>query len=272
MQKPSSAVSSGNISPAIVGPSKDTKEVYVIGLGVLGLAIVIGAFWYYSGQSQSYATKAPAETLTNAQVANVLKTSTTPPIEPIVHSQKTVPAPSYKSDSIHTDIYFEVGRKGLTDDAKAILATQADLAKHDPDLGILVQGYTDQQGSVSYNHKLGLMRAEKVKEYLIGQGVSDQAIKVVSLGKDGVLCLDSSDVCRNMNRRVHLEVRKIGKDHMILPTVAAEPKTAEPIQSANDQNANTDAHGSLVDNLHPSLADPSATDPSPLMGDPASGS
>jgi len=271
MQKPSSPVSSGNISPAIVGPSKDTKEVYVIGLGVLGLAIVIGAFWYYSGQGQSYATKAPAETLTNAQVANVLKASTTPPVEPIVHSQ-TVPAFSVKSDSIHTDIYFEVGRKGLTDDAKAILATQADLAKNDPDLGILVQGYTDQQGSVSYNHKLGLMRAEKVKEFLIGLGVSDHVIKVVSLGKDGALCLDSSDVCRNMNRRVHLEVRTIGKDHMILPTVATEPKTTEPIQSADDQNNNSDGHGSLADNLLPSFADPSATDPSPLTTDPASGS
>ena len=33
MQKPSSPVSSGNISPAIVGPSKDTKEVYVVGGG-----------------------------------------------------------------------------------------------------------------------------------------------------------------------------------------------------------------------------------------------
>ena len=271
MQKPSSPVSSGNISPAIVGPDKDTKEVYVIGLGVLGLAIVIGAFWYFSGQGQSYATKAPAETLTNAQVANVLKTGTTSPVEPIVHNQ-TVLAAGYKSDSIHTDIYFEVGRKGLTDDAKAILATQADLAKNDPDLGILVQGYTDQQGSVSYNHKLGLTRAEKVKEFLVGQGVSDHVIKVVSLGKDGALCLDNSDICRNMNRRVHLEVRKIGKDHMILPTVATEPKTTEPIQSANDQNGNTDGHGSLADNLLPSFADPSATDPSPLTTDPASGS
>lgn len=271
MQKPSSPVSSGNISPAIVGPSKDTKEVYVIGLGVLGLAIVIGAFWYFSGQGQSYATKAPAETLTNAQVANVLKTSTTQPVEPIMHNQ-TVSAAGYKSDSIHTDIYFEVGRKGLTDDAKAILATQADLAKNDPDLGILVQGYTDQQGSVSYNHKLGLMRAEKVKEFLVGLGVSDHVIKVVSLGKDGALCLDNSDVCRNMNRRVHLEVRKIGKDHMILPIVATEPKTTEPIQSADDQNSSSDGHGSLADNLLPSFADPSATDPSPLTTDPASGS
>jgi peptidoglycan-associated lipoprotein len=271
MQKPSSSVSSGNISPAIVGPSKDSKEVYVIGGVVLGLAVVIGAFGYYSGQDQSYALKTQAETLTNAQVTNVLKTSTPPPVEPIVHNQ-IVPASSYKSDSIHTDIYFEVGRKGLTDDAKAILATQADLAKNDPDLGILVQGYTDQQGSVSYNNKLGLIRGEKVKEFLVGQGVSDQVIKVVSLGKDGALCLDNSDVCRNMNRRVHLEIRKIGKDHMILPTVATEAKTIEPIQSANDLNADTNGHGSLADKLLPSIADPSATDPSPLTTDPASGS
>ena len=271
MQQPSSPVSSGNISPAVVGPSKDTKEVYIIGGLVVVLALVIGPLWYYSGQEQSSASKAPAKTLINAQVTNLLKTSTTQLVEPIVHSQ-TLPAASYKSDSIHTDIYFEVRRKGLTDDAKAILATQADLAKNDPDLGILVQGYTDQQGSASYNMKLGMKRAETVKTELMNAGVAEHQIKVVSLGKDGVLCLDSSDVCRNMNRRVHLELRKIGKDHMILPTVATEPATTEPIQSSNDQKGHAEDHGSRVDNLLPSLADPSATDPSPLTTDPASGS
>jgi peptidoglycan-associated lipoprotein len=270
MQNPSSSVSSGNISPAIVGSDKGAKEVYVVGGMVLILAVAIGAVWFYSGQGQSYVSKTSAETLSNAQVTNVLKTSTTPPVEPMMHSQ-IVPALSYKSDSIHTDIYFEVGRKGLTDDAKAILATQADVAKNDPDLGILVQGYTDQQGSASYNHKLGLMRAEKVKEFLVGQGVSDQAIKVVSLGKEGALCLDNSDVCRNMNRRVHLEIRKIGQEHMILPTGATEPNISEPIQSANDQGASADDHGSLADTLLPSLVDPSATDPFPLITDSPSG-
>ena len=271
MQNPSSSVSSGTISPAIVGSDKGTKEVYVVGGMVLTLAVAIGAVWFYSGQGQSSVSKTPAENLSNAQVTNVLKTSTTQPIEPVVHSQ-TVPAASHRSDSIHTDIYFEVGRKGLTDNAKAILATQADVAKNDPDLGILVQGYTDQQGSTSYNHKLGLMRAEKVKDFLVGQGVSEQVIRVVSLGKEGALCLDNSDVCRNMNRRVHLEIRKIGQEHMILPTVATEPKTSEPIQSANDQGASADDHGSLAETLLPSLADPSAADPTPLITDSPSGS
>ena len=270
MQNPSSSVSSGNISPAIVGTDKGTKEVYVIGGMVLILAVAIGAGWFYSGQSQSYVSKPSTETLSNTQVTNVLKASTIPPVEPIVHNQ-IVPASSYKSDSIHTDIYFEGGRKRLTDDAKAILATQADVAKNDPDLGILVQGYTDQQGSASYNHKLGLMRAEKVKEFLVGQGVSEQVIKVVSLGKEGALCLDNSDVCRNMNRRVHLEIRKIGQEHMMLPTFATEQKTSEPIQSANDQGTNTDGHGSIADNLLPSLVDPSAPDSSPLTPDLTSG-
>ncbi|MDN5942544.1 MAG: LPXTG cell wall anchor domain-containing protein [Nitrospira sp.] len=139
MQNPSSSVSSGNISPAIVGSEKGAKEVYVVGGMVLILAVAIGAVWYYSGQGQSYVSKIPAEPLSNAQVTNVLKTNMTQPVEPIVHRQ-AVPAASTKPDSIHTDIYFEVGRKGLTDDAKAILATQADLAKSDPDLGVLVQG------------------------------------------------------------------------------------------------------------------------------------
>ncbi len=269
MQKGPSQVSSGAIAPTVIGPHKDMKEVYMLSGLVLVLTGAIGAFWYYSGQDQSFASKTPAETLTSAQVTNVLKTSTTSLVEPVVHNQ-IVPAIS-KSDSIHTDIYFEVGRKGLTDDAKAILATQADLAKNDPDFGILVQGYTDQQGSASYNKKLGLMRAEKVKEYLVGLGVSDQVIKVVSLGKDGVLCIDTSDVCRNMNRRVHLEIRKIGKDHMILPTVATEP-AADPTQASIDPSTVADDSSSLIDSLIPSANASQPEDPTATSLEPASGS
>jgi hypothetical protein len=59
---------------------------------------------------------------------------------------------------------------------------------------------------------------------------------------------------------------------MTIPTVGTEPKAAEPIQASDEQNSNTDGHGSLAETLLPSLADPSATDPSPSGTDPASGS
>ena len=261
MNKPSSSVSSGNISPAIVGPDRSTKEVYVLGGLVLSLAIVIGAFWFYS-QDLAVSSARSNDQLTDNQVAIILQhtNATNPASEPLTKAVVTGSAGTI-GDIAHSDIYFEVGRKGLTDEAKSILTVQAEVLKKDPDWGLLVQGYTDQQGSASYNKKLGLMRAEKVKEHLIGLGVSEQAIKVVSLGKEGVLCIDNSDVCRHMNRRVHLEMRKIGQAHMILPIVATDPKTTEPIQSANDQNSNTEDHGSLTESLLPSLTDPSATDP-----------
>lgn len=271
MQNPSSSVSSGNISPAIVGSEKGTKEVYLVGGMVLILAVAIGAVWFYSGQGQPYVSKSATETLSNTQVTNVLKAGTAPAVEPIMHNQPILAA-STKLDSIHTDIYFEVGRRGLTDDAKAILATQADLAKNDPDLGILVQGHTDRQGSAVYNMQLGMKRAETVKTELMSAGVAENQIKTVSLGEEGALCLDSSDVCRNMNRRVHLEIRKIGQAHMMLPTVATEPKTSEPIQSADDQHGNTDSSDSLAETPLPSLGDSSAIDLTPLTPDLTSGS
>jgi peptidoglycan-associated lipoprotein len=115
------------------------------------------------------------------------------------------------------------------------------------------------------------MRAEKVKEYLVGLGVSDQVIKVVSLGKDGVLCVDSSDVCRNMNRRVHLEIRKIGQEHMILPTVATTP-AVDPTQASIDSNTPTDQSGSLIDSLIPSANASQPEDPTSNALEPASGS
>src|SRR5206468_4762227 len=122
-------------------------------------------------------------------------------------------APTTKPGIIHTDLYFEVARKGLTDEAKTLLQEQAMLLKSDGNLGVLVQGYTDQQGSAGYNMKLGLKRAETVKVELINAGVGEHQIKAVSLGKDGVLCTDNSDVCRQTNRRVQLEIRTTRPEH-----------------------------------------------------------
>jgi peptidoglycan-associated lipoprotein len=272
MQKPSS-VSSGNISPAIVGPDKGTKEVYVVGGMVLVLAVAIGAVWFYSQDLVASSANVSNNQLTDNQVSTLLKnqSATSPLSEP---PAKAVPTKvsATTGDIIHTDLYFEVGRKGLTDEAKSILATQAEILKKNADWGLLVQGYTDQQGSASYNKKLGMKRADTVKAELMSAGVAENQIKIVSLGEEGVLCIDNSDVCRNMNRRVHLEMRKIGQGHMIVPTISTEPKTIEPIQSADGQNGNADSHDSPADSLLPSPADPSATDPSPLTTDLASGS
>jgi peptidoglycan-associated lipoprotein len=45
-------------------------------------------------------------------------------------------------------------------------------------------GHTDPRGSEVYNDKLGLERAERVKKYLVGQGVGGERIKTATQGED----------------------------------------------------------------------------------------
>lgn len=250
MQKPSS-VSSGNIAPTIVGPEKGAKEVYVVGGMVLILAVAIGAVWFYSQDLAVSSANISNTQLTDNQVSTLLKnTSATSPRSEPPAKATAIEVSATTGDIVHTDIYFEVGRKGLTDEAKSILAAQADILKRNADWGLLVQGYTDQQGSVGYNKQLGMKRAGTVKTELMNAGVAENQIKIVSLGEEGVLCLDNSDVCRHMNRRVNLEMRKIGQEHMIVPAVAAQAPES-PLSSTPDSGD---------------------TDPSLPLTDPASGS
>jgi len=224
MQKaPTATVSSGSVAPTIVGPDKDVKEIYVLAGLVFFLASVVAGFWYYSQADEAAHSNRQAESLNSAQVSQVLKT---PPdsVTPVSSSLSTLfeasPVASRVSDILHDDIFFEIGRKGLTDDGKAALQRHAEFLKQEADWGMLVQGYTDQQGSAQYNKILGQKRADSVKQQLIALGVPETAIRTVSLGEEGALCVDQSDACRRMNRRVHLELRKIGLEHMVIPAVA----------------------------------------------------
>ena len=266
MQKGPSQITSGNIAPSISGPRKD-KEVLVVSGLVVSLAAVIGAFWYYSSTEQT----TTHDSLNGSQVTEALK-HPQPVITPVSVSRSTMeeaPAAA-KPGILHTDLYFEVGRKGLTDEARAVLQAQASLLKKDANLGVLVQGYTDHQGSTSYNMKLGMKRAETVKTELMNAGVAEHQIKTVSLGKDGVLCIDMSDICRQMNRRVHLEIRPIGEEHMRAPVVATTP-APDSTQVTVGPGQSTEAEGSLIDSLVPS-ASASEGDKDPAVLEPASGS
>lgn len=186
----SSQISSGNLAPTAKGPERDTKAVMILATVVLFLGGLLAAAWFYSqAGDQGKATVVNQDEAWN--------TSSTQIETPVV----SIP------DIIHADIYFEVNRKGLTDEGKTQISAQADMLKQHENYGVLIQGYTDQPGSASYNKQLGMKRAETVKAELVNAGVAEHQMKVVSLGEEGVLCVDISDVCRHMNRRVHLEGR-----------------------------------------------------------------
>ncbi len=250
MSHGSMQVTSGNIAPKILKPERDTKEVAILAGVVLFLGGLLGAAWYY-GQASDQTKATPTTIVSQAE------TSTTP------FSQAAMPVVSIP-DIVHADIYFEVSRKGLTDEGKAQLAAQAAILKQHEDYGVLIQGYTDQQGSARYNKQLGMKRAETVKTELLNAGVAEHQVKVVSLGEEGVLCVDSSDVCRHMNRRVHLEVRKIGQEHMMVPLAPTTPSDS-PETTIDSSSIMMGEDGTTGESLPPSWSEP-ALIPNPTKG------
>jgi len=262
MSQGSSQVSSGNIVPKVMGPQRESKEVMLLGGIVLFVAGTLATTWYVS-QSKDLSRVTGATEQANVQDLFKKATAMNQAEASTTNSTKVVtPAPSI-SDIIHTDIYFEVGRKGLTDEGKAQLAAQADMLKQHEDYGVLIQGYTDQQGSATYNKQLGMKRADTVKAELVNTGIAEHRIKTVSLGEEGVLCVDTSDVCRHMNRRVHLEVRKIGQEHMVLPSASTTPSDSpEPYI---DPPSSMGEAGTTRESLPPAWSDPTLI-PEPTKG------
>jgi peptidoglycan-associated lipoprotein len=111
---------------------------------------------------------------------------------------------------MHADVYFDFDRSRLRADAVAILQEKAEVLKGDNNWAILVQGYADQHGPAEYNRTLASRRAGAVKQFLVELGIPDTSIKVVTLGKDASICDDQSKECQRLNRRVHLEMMKLG--------------------------------------------------------------
>jgi OOP family OmpA-OmpF porin len=67
-----------------------------------------------------------------------------------------------------------------------------------------VEGHTDSVGSETYNSSLSAQRAEAVKAYLIGQGVSPEKLKTVGHGESAPVADNESEDGRQRNRRVEL--------------------------------------------------------------------
>jgi peptidoglycan-associated lipoprotein len=266
MSHGSTQVTSGNIAPKIGGPERDTKEIIVLAGIILFLGGLVAAAWFYSQAGDQGKVTPVMDRIEHANVPDSFKRTTVMNYAEasVTHPTQTTTPVALMPDIIHADIYFEVGRKGLTDEGKTQLAAQADILKQHEDYGVLIQGYTDQQGSMSYNKQLGLKRAETVKAELVSAGIAEHRIKTVSLGEEGVLCVDTSDVCRHMNRRVHLEIRKIGQEHMVLPPVLTT--TSETSDSSIDSPSTIGDGDSTTESLPPSPSVPTST------LEPASGS
>lgn len=87
--------------------------------------------------------------------------------------------------SVDTVAHFAFNSSTLNDQDKPALQNFAQtISKYHPNVLITVEGFADPAGSRAYNRKLGMQRAEAVRDFLVQNGVNADQVRAVSYGKD----------------------------------------------------------------------------------------
>jgi peptidoglycan-associated lipoprotein len=79
-----------------------------------------------------------------------------------------------------------------------------DIISQYPDYKLTIEGHCDERGSEEYNRALGDARAAAARDYLVGVGISQSQLSVVSYGKDKPVCEEHDEACWQRNRRIHI--------------------------------------------------------------------
>ena len=105
-----------------------------------------------------------------------------------------------------SDVLFDTGKYSLKPGAREKLAKVAGILLAYPGLNIEVGGYTDNVGADQMNQTLSENRADSVRDYLVQQGVSSNAVTAKGFGNSLAVASNDNSAGRQQNRRVELLV------------------------------------------------------------------
>jgi OOP family OmpA-OmpF porin len=183
------ALLGGGLGGGIVatsGETKDQAEDYAVGIGVgvLAGALIGGFFGHCAFDPQHEMTPPP------------------PPPAPA----PPPPPPPAKRKIILRGVNFDFNKSTIRPDAAAVLEEAARALQEDETIDVSVEGHTDAIGSDAYNDRLSERRADAVRDYLIGLGVSAPRLMARGFGESQPVATNSTDEGRAQNRRVELKV------------------------------------------------------------------
>ena len=104
-------------------------------------------------------------------------------------------------------LYFLEGRDELTPESRAELEKVFNELRRRPLPDIMVIGHTDTVGGLTYNDKLSLARAERMREMMVSMGIPADRIQAAGRGKREPLVATDDNVPEPRNRRVEISVR-----------------------------------------------------------------
>jgi len=116
--------------------------------------------------------------------------------------------PRIKSDIVGKPLtlYFPSGKQevNLNADQRTIFSDIIYYLDNVEGSNLTVNGYTDDQGALEGNQRLSRKRAEFVRDYLVGNGISTKKMTATGFGPDNPISTNGTPEGRALNRRVEV--------------------------------------------------------------------
>jgi len=107
------------------------------------------------------------------------------------------------------DTLFATGKSELKSGATVNLDRLTAFMNEYPQRTASIEGYTDSMGSDEMNQSLSQRRADAVKGYLVGQGVSSTRLSASGRGESSPVADNESATGRQQNRRVEVVISPV---------------------------------------------------------------
>ncbi len=122
-------------------------------------------------------------------------------------TEKGIPEDLKKTvDEIYNNLSYQSGKALIDESSKDDLDKLAEIMENDPKLQLIIEGYTDNEGEASYNLLLSRDRADAVKQYLMGKGISEDRLRAEGYGEILPIAPNDTEAGRAKNRRVELRL------------------------------------------------------------------
>jgi outer membrane protein OmpA-like peptidoglycan-associated protein len=113
------------------------------------------------------------------------------------------------------DVLFETGQSNIRSEGMKSVDNLASFLREYPERNIMIEGFTDNIGSDSFNMQLSRERAQSVKSALVSRNIGEHRINMVGYGLQHPVADNSSAAGRQQNRRVEIIISD--QDGKILP-------------------------------------------------------
>lgn len=144
---------------------------------------------------------------TNAPTTGTGIVDTTPAVvTPAGDLQSGLTEQEVRNNELRQDhtVYFNFNAFTVLPSFDEMLDAHAAYLRDNPDVKVVVEGFTDERGTPEYNIALGERRANAVSKYLQAMGVPSSQISIVSYGEEKPAVLGHTDADYAKNRRAIL--------------------------------------------------------------------